>query len=658
MKALFPFLAVLTVMLTLNWACKDDTPDTGTLEIYSCTSGDKTLNSSSETADVPVDEDFILKFSAAVDSNSVKNSILLKDAGNAIVPDFYFKFADDYKTVIVKTFKDLELKAQYTLSVSKSLKGSKGESFPGAQFPFTTLSGVFTLKAITLNNHNFMPPVHLYEVPVQGSGFVLEFSEGVDTNNIKSKFSLSGGARMNVTLSNSDKTINLQIATTLQGYTQYDFSISTLLKSKTGNKFEGFTNWFKSAEDSTLKFPLITDEELLTLVQRQTFKYFYDDAHPSSGMARERNSSNYTVTSGGSGFGVMALIVGMERGFITRSQGLTHLTKIVSFLETADRFHGAWSHWIDGNTGNVIPFSDKDNGGDLVETSFMAQGLIAMRQYLNPSVSVENNLINRITALYNSIEWDWYTRGGQNVLYWHWSPNYGWDMNFQLRGYNETLITYVMAASSPTHTIPATAYHQGYARSGAIKNGSKYYGFTLPLGDAYGGPLFFTHYSFLGLNPHNLSDIYANYWEQNVNQSRINHAYCKDNPKNFVGYNDFSWGLTASDNPWGYNAHSPTNDLGVITPTAAISALPYTPEQSMNAIRYFYYIRGDKLWGDLGFYDAFCPTQNWYANSYLAIDQGPEIVMIENYRTGLIWNLFMSAPEVQAGLTKLGFSHR
>jgi len=658
MKSLFPLLVVFTSLLTLNWACKKDNNEAAKIELISCTAGDKELNSASETTDVPYDQDFIIRFSVAVDSNSVKNNILLKDKNNELISSIYFRFADEYKTVIVKNYIDLTVNQKYTLLVTKSLKGSKGEIFSGTEFVFTTFSGVFLLNSITLNNQNFLPPLHVLNVPVQGLSLRLEFSEPVDTTSIKSKFTLSGNPIYNVSLSNSNKSILLQSTGTLQGYTKFTFAISSSLKSKSGFKYEGFSNWFTSALDSSLKFPLISDDELLTLVQKQTFRFFYDYAHPASGMARERYNSGDVVTTGGSGFGVMALIVGMERGFITRDQGLAHLTKIISFLETADRFHGAWSHWIDGSTGKVIPFGTKDNGGDLVETAFMAQGLIAMRQYLNPSEPSEKNLADRITALYNRIEWDWYRRGGQNVLYWHWSPNYGWDMNFQLRGYNETLITYIMAAASTTHTIPATVYHQGYAMNGSIKNGKTFYGYVLPLGYDYGGPLFFAHYSFLGLDPRNLSDVYANYWTQNSNHTLINWKHCDLNPNKYINYNEFCWGLTAGDIPDGYGVSEPTNDRGVITPTAAVSSLPYTPEQSLNAIRYFYYILGDRLWGDYGFYDAFDVSEYWWADSYLAIDQGPQVVMIENYRTGLVWNLFMSAPEIQAGLTKLGFSHK
>ena len=400
----------------------------------------------------------------------------------------------------------------------------------------------------------------------------------------------------------------------------------------------------------------LTDEKLLALVQHQSFKYFYDFGHPVSGMARERNSSLDTVTSGGTGFGLMTLVVGMERGYITRQEGTDRLDKILIFLETCDRYHGVWPHWLKGSTGEVIPFSPKDNGADLVETAFLVQGLIIVREYLLDTDAKEMELKERINMLWQEVEWDWFTRGGEEVLYWHWSPDFGWEMNHAIRGHNETLITYVLAASSPTHPIDSTAYHKGYAGSGEIVNGSDYFGIKLPLGEELGGPLFFSHYSFLGLDPRNLEDRYANYWEQNKNHTLINRQYCIENPNSYLGYSADCWGLTASDNHQFYGAHSPTNDLGVITPTAAISSIPYTPEYSLRVIRHFYYELGEDLWGEYGFYDSFNMTEKWWATSYLAIDQGPIVVMIENYRTGLLWDLFMSAPEVSQGLEKLGFS--
>jgi hypothetical protein len=199
-------------------------------------------------------------------------------------------------------------------------------------------------------------------------------------------------------------------------------------------------------------------------------------------------------------------------------------------------------------------------------------------------------------------------------------------------------------------------YDEGWANNGAMKNDAKYYGITLPLGSSHGGPLFFAHYSFLGLNPKNLRDLYANYWEQNVNHTLINMNYCVQNPLKYVGYSADCWGLTASDGNNGYSAHSPTNDKGVIAPTAALSSMPYTPEESMRALHFFYYMLGDRLWKEYGFVDAFNASAGWFDNQFLAIDQGTIIVMIENYRTGLLWNLFMTCPEVQAGLLKLGFT--
>lgn len=376
-----------------------------------------------------------------------------------------------------------------------------------------------------------------------------------------------------------------------------------------------------------------------------------------SGLARERNSSGETVTTGGSGFGIMAIPVAVERNFISRAQALARMQTIVQFLKnTAQRFHGAYPHWLNGSTGAVIPFSARDNGADLVETSYLMQGLLCARQYFTGADAAETTLRTDINSIYNAVEWSWFRQGGQNVLYWHWSPDFNWDMNVQVRGWNEALITYVVAASSTTFSIPKTVYDNGWAQNGGMANNNTYYGYTLPLGPAYGGPLFFAHYSFLGIDPNQLSDTYANYWTQNRNHTLINYSYCVANPQNKYGYSNQCWGLTASDIENGYTASSPTNDQGVIAPTAALSSFPYTPAESMAALKFFYYKLGDKIWNNYGFTDAFSLKDTWFANSTLAIDQGPIIIMIENYRTGLPWQLFTSSPEVKNGMRSLGFT--
>lgn len=408
--------------------------------------------------------------------------------------------------------------------------------------------------------------------------------------------------------------------------------------------------------DESDKFERIPDEELLTLVQKQSFKYFWNFGHEHSGMARERSTSADIVTTGGTGFGVMAMLVATERGFITRPEALERVQKIVTFLDKdCTRYHGAYAHWINGATGETKPFSDKDDGADLVETSLLFQGLLAARAYFQEGTAEENKLRADITRLWEAIEWTWFQQNGQPVLYWHWSPNYGFEKNLPIRGWNECLITYVLAASSPSYPIDKVVYETGWANNGRFKNGNSYYGYELPLGTEKGGPLFLSQYSFLGINPNGLKDQYADYWIQNTNHTLVNYNYCKENPKGYAGYGSSCWGLTASDGNAGYAAHSPTNDKGVIAPTAALSAFPYTPEESMAALHFFYYKIGDKIWRDYGFVDAFNLTANWYDNQYIAIDQGPVVCMIENYRTKMLWNLFMAIPEIQAGLKKLGF---
>ena len=353
----------------------------------------------------------------------------------------------------------------------------------------------------------------------------------------------------------------------------------------------------------------------------------------------------------------MAVIVAAERKWITRDTAARFLLKMVNFLLKADSYHGVFPHWLNGATGKTIPFSRKDDGADLVETSYLFQGLLCARQYFNGDNRTERELRNRIGWMWNDIEWNWFTKEGQEVLYWHWSPNNGWAMNFPVRGFNECLIMYILAASgSNRYPVSPAVYHRGWAESNFFKNGKEFYGIKLPLGFDYGGPLFFSHYSFLGFDPRGLKDRYADYWEQNKNHTLINRELlCSTIQKNLKAMVKIAWGLTASDTYNGYDAHSPTEDNGTISPTAALSAFPYTPEYSMQALKHFYYDLGDKIWSEYGFTDAFNETKNWYATSHLAIDQGPIIVMIENYRSGLLWKLFMSCPEIKNGLKKLGF---
>lgn len=402
----------------------------------------------------------------------------------------------------------------------------------------------------------------------------------------------------------------------------------------------------------------LTDDEMLSMLEEATFRYFWDYAHPSSGMTRERTGSGNTVTSGGSGMGIMAILIGIERGFITREEGVNRMIKILNFLTTADKFHGAFPHWMDGSTGKVIPFSQYDNGGDLVETAYLMQGLLTARQYFNKATTGENIVRVLSTALWEQVEWNWYLKDSSGtVLYWHWSPDYKWQINMPIRGWNETMITYLLAIASPTHPIPAGDYENGWANSSSYKNGKSFYGYPLYVGADYFGPLFFAHYSFLGFDPRGKKDKYANYFINNRNATLINRAYCIENPKKFAGYNDVTWGLTASDDPeTGYAAHEPVKvDNGTIAPTAALSSMPYTPMESIEAFKNFYHTYGAKLYGPYGFKDAFNVQKDWFDNNYLAIDEGPIVIMVENFRSGLLWKNFMANSEIAPMLEKIGF---
>ena len=513
----------------------------------------------------------------------------------------------------------------------------------------------FTVNGINNNSFNY----NINTTPV----IRFSFTSPVQQTNINANFSLMNNnmaVPFTAVLQNNDSVLIIQPSGKLSSFTKYILTVSpALLSSSKGTLVNPVTLNLTTAIDSTDKFPQITDSALLTLVQQQTFNYFWNGADAISGMAKERMSQS-TVTVGGSGFGLMSIIVGINRNFISRTDGLTRLSTIVSFLTNkVTSYHGAFPHWLNGSTGATIPFSTQDDGADLVETSYMMEGLLCARQFFNSATdSNEINLRSSINKLWNNVQWNFFRQNNQNTLFWHWSPDFAWSTNQQINGWNEALIVYALAASSnvDSNAIPKIVYDNGWAQNGAMKNGNTYYGVQLPLGPAEGGPLFFAHYSFMGINPTNLTDAYANYWTQNTAHTQINYNYCVANPGNYVGYSASCWGLTASDEQNGYSAHAPDNDDGVISPTAAISSLPYTPTQSLNALHFFYYKLGDKIWGQYGFIDAFNLTNVWFDNDYLAIDQGPQIVMIENYRTGLLWNLFMSCPEIKKGMKSLGFA--
>jgi len=655
----YSFLLLLILAIT---ACdKTNNEPDKFFQLLSAKVGTQTLNLTDFTQNnnISLNQSITLKFSAQLDSLSAMRDVKLML--DNVAQEATISFRDNRLTCIISPNRQLTGNKTYAISIPNTLVSKGKDKFKAVDISFTTQKELLQIDSVVIDgqradiatnkilNAELSPTIRVYFNKTLNP-------QTINANTIKIVNAKGVNCLLTLNLIQNNKAVEVVVNTALSDLMRHSLFLVAGIAGVSEETFDGQGFTFFTKPSDIPKFAVITDDELLTLVQQRTFRFFWDYAHPTSGLTRERTNAGDVVTIGGSGFGVMAIVVGVERGFITRTQAVDRLTKIVDFLTKADRFHGVWSHWLNGSTGKVVPFGTNDNGGDLVETSYMAQGLLTVRQYLKSAEPKEAALIDKINTLLDSIEWTWYNRTGQNILTWHWSPNLGWVMNMHVRGYNEALITYFMAATSQKYPIEPIVYHNGWAGTSYFKNGKKYYGITLPLGFEYGGPLFFAHYSFLGLDPRDLSDKYANYWTQNVNHTLINRQYCITNPKKYVAYGENCWGLTASDEPSGYGVHEPTRDNGVISPTAALSSFPYTPTESMQALKFFYYKLGDRVWGEYGFCDAFSIETGWYASSYLAIDQGPIILMIENHRTGLLWDLFMSAPEVSNAKKDLGFN--
>ena len=418
-----------------------------------------------------------------------------------------------------------------------------------------------------------------------------------------------------------------------------------------------------------------SDDELLTMVQEACFRYYWDGAHPNAGMALEiRPGDENLVALGASGFGVMSLIVGTDRGFVTRDQGADRVLKIARFLSRADRYHGAWPHFLDGRTGKTAAYFGRyDDGGDLVETAFMMQGLLTARQYFDRDTPAEKEIRDTVTGLWKGVEWDWYRKDPKgDFLYWHWSADHGWYIGHPLVGWNETMIVYLLAIASPTHPVPASLYYSGWAGQSETAvhyrqawsrttegdhyvNGHEYYGIKLDVGEGTGGNLFFTQFSFLGFDPRGKRDRFTNYFDNNRNLALINRAYCIENPRHFKGYGSDCWGLSAGINSGG-GMPQPNADNGTICCSAALGEFPYTPVESMKALKHFYRDLGARTWGIYGFYDGFNESQSWFQPVWMGLNQAQIVAMIENYRTGLLWRKFMSNAEIQPALNSIGFS--
>ena len=410
-----------------------------------------------------------------------------------------------------------------------------------------------------------------------------------------------------------------------------------------------FSDWSKPVEGHS---EALNPDELLTEVQQASFNYFYLYAHPTSGLARssmKRGPDQCAI--GATGMGLFNLAVGIERGFITRHEGAEQVLKELKFLsEKAERFHGAFPHMINGQTGKVIAFSEYDDGADIIETSFLMEGIIFAREYFSQPDPDEVEIRKLADDLWRGVEWDWFVgkAGSASTLIWHWSPHYGWKMHLPVTGFNECQIAYVLALASPTHPIEPKTYWQGWEPPNYGVSRTEF-GIQLELGNrpALGPSLFMAHYSYLGLDPHQIFFRGKSYFDHFRDFCQVQVLYAESKSNTFKGYGPL-WGITASAGPDGYRAFAPgSRDSGTLAPTAALSSIPYLPKESLACLLEMYEKHGSALWGPFGFYDAFNFSRDWVAKNYLCIDVGPIAPMIENYRSGLCWNTFMKAKEIQ-----------
>lgn len=422
----------------------------------------------------------------------------------------------------------------------------------------------------------------------------------------------------------------------------------------------GYTNCITQLDKEEKRFQ--KDREIFEETHKASFMYFWELGHPVSGLTPRKSLANkrYDIGVGASGFGIQAVIVGVHRGWVSREEVLDRLLKITKFLEnTAVRFHGVFPHLLHGETGEIIVFGGQD-GADIQETSNLMMGLLMARTYFDRDTPKEVQLRNEINKLWEAV--DYRVHEYQDALWWNHSDSQEENNGLKLlmKGYTESMTSYVLALGHPTHGIQTSSY-KGYVEGKNFVNGKEYYGYTLDVGKPTGGPLYLAQTPFLALDPRDMQDQYTYYWSRSIAHSLINYAYCVDYAPAEYKYSEGDWGLTASQVPsedGGYNNMAgPKKDTGTIAPSAALGVFPYVPYQSMMALRNFYENHKEGLWAEYGFKDSYSMYRDWYSDRYLGLDQGRTVIMMENYRSGLFWELSKKVPELQVAKEKMGIHY-
>lgn len=403
----------------------------------------------------------------------------------------------------------------------------------------------------------------------------------------------------------------------------------------------------------------LTDSVFLDLVQRASFDFFWLEANANNGLIKDRSASGAACSIASVGFGLTAITIGIDRGWITREAGRTRVLNTLKTFwtkpqgrETSGRigYKGFFYHFLDMNTALRTWNSELSS----IDTALLLAGILDMKQYFTSSDAAENDIRALADSIYYRVDWNW-MRNFQPNITGGWFPESGF-INWWWAGYNEAMIMNILGLGSPTHAIQSptwNAWTSGYQWQ--TQYGQTYVIFP---------PLFGHQYSHCWIDFRNIQDAYMrgkgiNYFENSRRATLAARAYAIANPRGHKGYGENVWGLTACDGPNGYSARGAPpaqNDDGTIAPTAAASSIPFTPQESIAAMRHMYDTYRAQLWTKYGFRDAFNLNVNWWGPDVIGIDEGPIVLMIENYRTGKVWQRFMQNADIQRGLQKAGFT--
>jgi hypothetical protein len=418
-------------------------------------------------------------------------------------------------------------------------------------------------------------------------------------------------------------------------------------------------NSLPSATLSTIPNTFSNSNAFLDYLQQANFDYFWYAANPANGLVPDRSTSGSACSIAAVGFGLTAIGIGIDHGWISRTQGVTRvMATLNTFLNGPQGpgtsgiigYNGWFYHFLDMNTALRSPGSELSS----IDTALLLSGILYCKQYFNGTNSNETSIRMMSDSIFNRVNWTWMAQGSQKVAM-GWQPTTGFSGFGNWIGYDEGMILYLLGMGTATNPLPASAW--SYWTSGYIW--ATYYGQSfVPF-----PPLFGHEYSHCWIDFRHTADAYMNsqsstYFENSRRAALAQQSYCIANPLGWVGYDSNVWGLTASDGPSGYTARGAPpalNDDGTIAPTAAGGAMAFAPDISLPTLQYLYTNGKNALWTAYGFIDAFNQSVSWYDNAELGIDQGPIVIMIENYRTQRPWRLFMQNAEIQRGLQQAGF---